>query len=497
MPMLSRRLRFAAAPWPDDHPDRLELDRRLEADHLARRIDAAVDRLDLSALRAGYRGVGSAAHRPELLLKAVLYETRCGRRSPAQWHRDARACEPLRWLLHGCEPARSCWYAFRDRLGPHLGDYNRQVLAAAQAGGLTPAARGALDGTAVAAHASRRRLADEAKLRQRSEELDQAADDGTAPAPRPGWMAPTPAGRRRQREGLRRARQRMEQLQSRNAAKRASKRKARERVLLSVSDPEAAVGRDKEGVYRPLYNVQVVDDLDSPFVLGYDVLAQPNDAGALGPMARRLRETFGCPVAVLLTDSAYAGGPDLAAAEAAGVVLYAPAPADGARGGKQIPKSKFTWLPQERAYRCPQGQRLGYAGSSRQKRSGAEAVVLHTYRCPPEHCRRCPLQPRCTPRPEKGRTISRSEHEELTEALQRRMATPEAKALYRLRRQTVELVNADWKEHRQLRRFSGRGLARARGEVGVIVLAHNLLSLLAQERKAEKSSAVKPPGVAA
>src|ERR1700736_1197361 len=99
MPIVSRRPRFAAPPWPDDHPDRRELDRRLEADHLARRLDRAVDRLDLSALRDGSRGCGSAATRPEPLLKAVLYEVRCGRPSPAQWRRDARECGPVRWLL--------------------------------------------------------------------------------------------------------------------------------------------------------------------------------------------------------------------------------------------------------------------------------------------------------------------------------------------------------------------------------------------------------------
>jgi transposase len=521
--MVSRRPRFAASPWADDALPRLELESRLGPDHLARRIDQAVDRLDLSALRGRYGGVGSEAYRPERLLKAVLYEVRNGRPRPAQWRRDAHECEPVRWLLRGAEPSRSCWYAFRDRLAPHWEDWNRQVLAAAVAEGLTAADRGALDGTAVAADASRRRLVDEAKLRQRAEELDRAAtadaggaatadaggaataDAGgaatadaraQAPPPRPGWMAPTPRGRRRQRRRLRRAQERMEALQQRNAAKRASKRAARQRVVVSVSDPEAAVGRDKEGVYRPLYNVQVVDDLDSPLVLGYEVFAQPNDAGTLEPMTRRLKEVFGCPVGVLLADSAYAGGPDLAAAQAAGVVLYAPPP-QGAKEEKQIPKREFTWLPTEQTYQCPRGHRLEHAGSSRQQRSAPEAVELHQYRCPPEHCRVCPLRVRCTPNPDNGRTISRSEHEDLIEALRARMATPEAKALYRLRRQTVELVNADWKEHRQLRRFSGRGLTKARSQIGVTVLAHNLLTLLALENKAEKSSAVKPPGIAA
>ncbi len=55
------------------------------------------------------------------------------------------------------------------------------------------------------------------------------------------------------------------------------------------------------------------------------------------------------------------------------------------------------------------------------------------------------------------------------------METPEAKAVYRLRGQTIEIVFADVKEHRGLRRFSGHGLTRVRTEFALEVLLHNLL----------------------
>ena len=87
----------------------------------------------------------------------------------------------------------------------------------------------------------------------------------------------------------------------------------------------------------------------------------------------------------------------------------------------------------------------------------------------------------------------RQEHDDLVEALRTRMATPEAKALYRLRGQNVELVNADWKEHRKLRRFSGRGRQRAHGEVGLMVVAHNLLTLVSEGPKHAPARAA--PGV--
>jgi transposase len=475
--------RFAPLPWSADHPDRLALDRRLPVGHLARGVAEAVSQLDLTPLFACYGPTGSPAYPPDRLLRAVLYELRQGRISPAQWCRDAHECEPLRWLLGGAEPSRSCWYAFRDRVAPLLDDFNRQVLAQAQQQGLSTARRGALDGTSIAADAGRRRLVNEATLLRRQEQLEQALQGRT---PLPPWIAPTPRGRQQQHARLQRAGQIMAERQARNGQKRAGKRRATEKIVLSVTDPEAAVSYDKEGVYRPLYNVQIIDDLDSPLVLAYEVFAQPNDAGLLGPMRRRGEALLRHRLDTVLADTAYAGGSDLAAAEGAGVTLYAPLPAEPKAEAGKLLKSAFAWLPAEQTYMCPQGHRLVYQRSKRHKRSGAEKVLLHEYRCPAEHCQRCPLQAACTPAPEHGRTISRSEHEEKIMALRERMRTAEAKELYRQRGQTVELVNADWKAHRKLRRFSGRGLRRVRCQVGLLVLSHNLLALISERREAPK-----------
>ena len=544
---------WAFLPWHDDHPDRLDLDRQLPRDHLARQIDAAVDHLDLASLDALYHGTGSLPFDPKVLLRAVLYEVRNGQHSPAQWHDHAHYLTPVRWLLRGYQPSRSCWYAFRDRIAPLLLRLNGQPLRLAVAEQLTPATRGAGDGTAVAANASRHRLLNEANLHKRVQQLDLviAADEAavaggaaaaelaaalpensvapadgvpgtsaaaatmvagtavaaaaaaatvaplavpaatvpaacTAPAAVaaavPGWMAKRPASRKAQRQRLHKAQQHLAQRQARNHAKVRSKQTAPERLVISATDPEAALGLDKDKVFRPLYNVQVVDDLDSPFILGYEVFAQPNDAGLLGTLVQRVQTLTGRALQTLLTDGGYVGGADLRAAAEAGVNVYAPLPQEDAQA-KQLPKSAFTWLPQEQTYRCPQGHLLHLEGTGPRRRSGPDSVVVQRFRCPPEHCQSCPLQARCAKRPASGRTVSRSEYEPEIEALRQRMDSPEAKTLYRLRKQTVELVNADWKGHRQLRRFSGRGLARVRCQVGLIVLAHNLLTLLTEEKK--------------
>jgi hypothetical protein len=189
--------RFRALPWHETHPAKLELEGRLAPDHPARTIDQAVDRRDPARLRALYLGTGSEAHPPERLLRVVLFEIRRGHHRPAEWHRDAHECEPVRWLLRGAVVARSCWYAFRDRVAPLLPALHQRVLAQALEAGLTTATRGAEDGTLVAAQAARRKLLNEEALQRRAAQVAaaRAADVPAAAGSGPGRgaVAPTPA----------------------------------------------------------------------------------------------------------------------------------------------------------------------------------------------------------------------------------------------------------------------------------------------------------------
>jgi transposase len=509
--------RCAIPPWDRQTPRWQEIDQRLAPEHLARRIDRAVDQLDLRELFASYGGTGSLPYPPDLLLKVVLYETHRGRPSPADWARDIRESEPLRWLAFGCEPSRARCYAFRDRLEKALPTWQHQLVQQAMAVGLTDGHRAALDGTAIAANASRHRLANADTLQQRLQQLEQAraADEslsavavppaGTtaepAPAnggngspaavsPPPRWLASTKRGRRQQQRRYRRAQEFLNERLRRNAQRRREDRRPPDQVVISLSDPEAALGQDKLRVYRPLYNVQVLIDLDSPLILAYEVFAQPTDDGTLGPMLQRARAALTRLPRDWLMDAKYAAGTQLALAEEAGVVVYAPwqekEPGQRARRGRpQIPKEEFPWHAALGTYECPQGHLLDYQGRQVERRSGQERVRLK-YRCAAEHCCACPRQPDCTQNPQAGRLVTRHQHEEQIEALRTRMQTPAARALYRLRKQTVERGLADIKEHRGLRRFSGRGLKRTRIQLGLTVVAHNLPTLeQARTTKAE------------
>jgi hypothetical protein len=480
--------RFASPPWTNASPAFRRINRKLKGKHkrLAHQIDRIVALLDLRCLWESYAGVGTVPYNPKYLLKAVLYEMQLGFHSPAEWYTHALENNPVRWLLRGIEPSRSTWYSFRDRLGPLLLEWNRQALAIAVQLHVSKGQRGALDGSFVAANASRRKMLKGNRLRERLQQLQQAtlADErGERLAERPGWMAATAKGRKGQRHRYHQAVERCEEREQRQQRQRACDRKRAQPVRVNPSDPEAVPGRDKEEVYRPLYNPQVLRDLDSPLILSYDVFAQANDAGTLEPMLARTRALLGWLPPVWLTDTTYANGADLQAAEEAGVTLYAPCgekkpdDAAGKKTPKWLPKESFRWDASEGVYHCPQGRRLELQQVFTQQRAQEQRVKVEEYRCEATHCQSCPLAAQCTPRPDKGRTVNRSAHDDRFERLRQRMATPQAQELYKKRSQTVELSYADIKQHRKMRRFSGKGLTRARIEIGLLVLVHNLLEV--------------------
>ena len=504
-PGRSARWSFAEPPWDASSPRWLALAAELGADHPARRIARAVDgELDLGALRRSYAGRGSRPHRPDLLLKLLVFEHERGRPQPVQWHRDLLENKAAQWLTFGIRPSLTSLDEFRDRIQPLLEGLNRQVVRAAIAEGHTDGSCGALDGTAVAANATRHRMVNLRAVEERLEALDreiaEAASSGaaappataSAPAPEGGGTAQAPLktavtlrGQRRQRAHCRRAREVLRAKLAANDRRRTDKRKPRAKIKVALGDPQAAFGLDKLKTYRPLYNVQAMSDVRTDLVLAYATTATTADNGLLLPMIGRALAMTGRPLQEVLVDSGYPSGEDLAACVGAGVVVYAPwnensfteAKRAKKAGEAQVPKDRFVFDPAARTYRCPEGRALRYHGRSRQQRADGDYVTIEIYRAEASDCGGCPLKDRCLRRGSAARTVRRGEHEAHIEELRGRMKEPEAKARYRQRGCTVERRFADLKTHGGLQRFSGRTPERADAQVGLTVLAHNLRTL--------------------
>jgi transposase len=444
-----------------------------------------VNELERQALDDLYRGSGSLAYDPVCLLKMVLYQYLKGNCSPARWHQEAELNEAMQWLGRGYVPARRTWYEFRDRVGDCIGQLHKQLISRAMEQGHLDPSAGVQDGTSMAACASRHRMVNEETLQKRLALLETVITNRhDASEELPKWVPPTLSGQLDLAERMKVARGVLAERIAQNAAKPSDKRKDPAKIVVSLTDPIAPLGRDKLKVYRPLYTVQYVVEPTSHLIMSYCCEAAVSDVGTLAPMIDKTQSIVGGRLKTMMADAAYCTILDLRDCEARNVELLAPVQANAftekrkhASAKKQIPRDAFSWDEKERSYHCPEGHRLDYCGRERKQRHSGRTLFEYRYRCSPSDCEGCPLAAKCLGKGSTARTIRRLEGQELLEAQSEKMAQPEVQARYALRGQTVERGFADAKGNRRLDRFHGRGRRRTQTETGLLVLAQNLLRL--------------------
>lgn len=461
-----------------------------DEDH-ARIVERQVNQLSRDQVDEVYRGVGKTAYDPIVLLKMVLYQLLLGHHSPATWYAEAARNTTMHWLGRGYRPARRTWYEFRDRTAQFIEQLHTQLVTRAIDQGHLDPTTGALDGSSVAACASRHRMVNEETLQKRRSTLERLIQDGQDDQDDvPGWVPPTSTGREGLLARMDRAAEVLQQRLGQNAARPSGKRKDPSKVVVSLSDPDAPLGLDKRKTYRPLYTVQKLVDPVSYLTISYTCEASTGDSGMLAPMIDKTQRIVGGRLQTVLADGGYCTILDVADAQQRNIDLIAPASASGttrvskSRSGEdQIPREAFRFEAQANCYVCPEGQTLEYKDREKKARSGGRFLYQARYQADASTCHRCELADRCLGG-QGGRMIKRTEGEELLEAQRAKMETDLAKTQYKLRGQTVELVFADDKGNRGHDRFHGRGLSRVRAETGLLTLARNILRLDKLERSA-------------
>lgn len=129
-------------------------------------------------------------------------------------------------------------------------------------------------------------------------------------------------------------------------------------------------------------------------------------------------------------------------------------------------KSKFAYVPQEDAYRCPEGQMLTYATTDRDG--------YRHYTSDPSLCIDCPLLSSCTTNAKAQRTITRHIWTEARERNDAHRLTPWGKAIYKRRKETVERSFADAKQLHGHRYARFRSLTRVTCQCLLAAAAQNI-----------------------
>ena len=159
--------------------------------------------------------------------------------------------------------------------------------------------------------------------------------------------------KKRQRAQYREAQKILNERNKSNARRRKDKRKKSEQVRVAIGDPMAPFGREKMKVYRPLYNVQTMTDVETDFVFAFSLTPTLSDSGHLVTMIDKMTAVTRQTLKKVLTDSGYPSGDDLAQCEARNVEVIAPWNENSftaekrGKAGKDGPirKDEFSWDP--------------------------------------------------------------------------------------------------------------------------------------------------------
>ncbi len=132
-------------------------------------------------------------------------------------------------------------------------------------------------------------------------------------------------------------------------------------------------------------------------------------------------------------------------------------------------KYDYVYDEQNDCYLCPRDQILKYSTTNRNG--------YKEYKSNPRICENCLYSVKCTESKNSTKVVTRHVWEEYMEKVEDIRHTTGSKAIYNLRKETIERVFADAKENHRMRYTQLKGLAKIKMELNLIFACMNLKKL--------------------
>lgn len=458
---LDRRQTFLLPEDVDDYVDE---------DNPVRVVEAFVDRLDLAGLgftRAIPAETGRPAFHPGTLLKLYIYGYLNRIPSSRRLEREARRNLELMWLLGRLAPDFKTIADFRRDNGPAIQATCRQFVLLCRTMGLFSDALVAIDGSKFKAVNSRDKNFSPAKLRARLQQVEESIARYMAALESADRQEGSVASGKSVRlaEKIEVLHKQMQWLQSlEEAIKQAPDHQ------ISLTDPDArSMVTSGKGTGIVGYNVQLAVEAEHHLIVAHEVTNVGSDRAQLVSMSRQARAAVGRDQLMVIADRGYFSGKQILAAESEGIVPYVPRTlTSSAMVAGRFGKQDFVYLPRKDVYRCPAGKNLPFRSNTVEH----DMLIKVYWR---DDCGSCAIKHQCTTG--KERRVRRWEHEEILEAMQKRLdQVPQAMSL---RRQTAEHPFGTLKAWMGATHFLTRTLERVSTEMSFQVLAYNMKRVLA------------------
>jgi len=446
------------------------LDDWIGEDNPVRAIDVFVDALDLAGLgfdRVDPQATGRPSYHSTVLLKLYIYGYLNRVQSSRRLEREAGRNAEVMWLTGRLVPDHKTIADFRKDNGGAIRKVCARFVALCRTMGLLSEASVAIDGSKFKAVNNRDKNFTRAKMDRRLAQIEESIARyleqlDSADRQEPSEALQTKATRLK--EKITKLQEEVRRLNALNARMLATPEQQ-----ISLTDPDArSMATSGRGSGVVGYNVQVSVDAGHHLIVTHEVTNVGTDRSQLAHVAKEAKATLEVESLDVVADRGYFSSAEILACEEAGITVTLPKPmTSGAKSEGRFGKQDFRYVAEADVYICPAGECLKYYYSNEEN-----GLVLRRYWT--NACRTCAIKHQCTTG--KERRITRWEHEQVLEAVQRRLDEHPEKM--RMRRETVEHPFGTIKARMGATHFLMKTLPRVATEMALHVLAYNLTRVM-------------------
>ena len=437
------------------------------ADAPVRAYDAFVEALDFDELGIELDAgkVGNSSYDPKAMLKLLVYGYSYGIRSSRKLERETHYNLSFIWLTGGLKPDHKTIAEFRRKHRLALSKVLKQCVRLCIKLDLIEGNTLFVDGSKVRANASRDQHYSEDRCLKRLEKIDRRIEKILSECDRTDQRESAGGSLVKMKEEL------GDQQTLRSKVKGILEQlQASEKDSINTTDPDCVRIHGRQGSHAG-YNMQAVVDEKHGLIVHADVVDDNNDQGQLADQIEQAHETLEQPCRTVCADAGYANYDELEKIDRQQIKVVIPSRRQASsQAAKPFDKSEFEYDSENDVYVCPAGQVLSYRGIEGSKKK--------VYRAGAGVCRHCCHFGRCTVSRKNGRKIVRYVNEEFRERLQLQYEQPDSQAIYKLRKQKVELPFGHIKSNLKAGHFLLRGLGGGRAEASLLASCFNMARLI-------------------
>lgn len=485
------------------------LDEMIPENHPARLVSKVIDTIDIRAIHRKYKGGGTSAYHPRLLLKILVYGYLTNTYSSRKLEEQVRQNIYFMWLTGMVTPDHHTINRFRgEKLNGILKEIFSQIVQLLMHEGLVTLKEAVfVDGTKIESVANRYTFVWGKAIQKSKERIKAQLDElwkyaqGIAAEELKDQTEVTFEAVTKEKveeviEKIDKALEHKDVPQEVKQKIRYAKKnwpsnldryedqekKLNGRNSYSKTDEDATFMRMKEdhmqnGQLKPAYNLQL--STQDQFILNYSLHQNPADTLTLKPHLNQFKELYNQYPAAAVADAGYGSSENYTFLEKNDVEAYVKF-ANFDKAQKTSKKAMVTLSPDAFAYEetsgeltCPAGNAMTHLYDKIEKTSTGYERTISTYTA--HSCSTCPMKEKCVKPGHENRDVAidlnlRRYKKKVTELL-----LSELGVRYRKKRPIdVESVFGNIKSNHGFKRFKLRTKNKAEIEIGLICIAQNL-----------------------